>query len=102
GGAAMYLENWHYNFPEFIDLRANSGDPYMRTRLMNTAVYMSDEFMKRVEADQDWYLFDPAEVSDLPELYGSAFSKRYAAYVKKAEAGELRVFRKTSAREQYR
>lgn len=102
GGAAMYLENWHYNFPEFLDLRANSGDPYMRTRIMNTAVYLSDEFMKRVEKDQDWYLFDPAEVVDLPELYGEEFSKRYAEYCKMAEAGKMRVFHKLPARQQYR
>ena len=102
GGAAMYLENWHLNFPEFLDLRANSGDPYMRTRIMNTAVYMSDEFMKRVEKDQDWYLFDPLEVSDLPELYGSAFSKRYAEYIKMADAGKMRIFKSLPARQQFR
>ena len=75
GGAAMYMENWHINFPEFMDLRANSGDPYMRTRFMNTAAWISDEFMKRVNNDEDWYLFDPLDVSDLSELYGEAFSK---------------------------
>ncbi len=102
GGAAMYLENWHINFPEFLDLRANSGDPYMRTRIMNTACYLSDEFMKRVERDQDWYMFDPAEVSDLPELYGKAFSKRYAEYVKLADAGKMRTFKTIPARQQWR
>ena len=64
------MENWHLNFGQFIDLRSNSGDPYMRTRFANTAVFISDEFMKRVQKDQDWYLFDPAETPDLPELYG--------------------------------
>jgi len=102
GGAAMYMENWHLNFPEFLDLRANSGDPYMRTRIMNTAVYISDEFMKRVEKDQDWYMFDPAETPELPELYGQEFSKKYAEYCKKADKGELRVFTKIPARQQYR
>lgn len=102
GAAAIYMENWHYNFPEFLDLKQNSGDPYYRTRFANTAVFVSDEFMKRVEADKDWYLFDPVEVSDLPELYGAAFSARYKEYVKKAEAGELRVFKKVPAREQWR
>lgn len=102
GAAAMYMENWHLNFPQFLDLRANSGDPYMRTRFMNTAVWLSDEFMKRVANDEDWYLFDPAEVSDLPELYGKAFSKRYALYAKKAEKGELRVFEKLPARQQFK
>lgn len=102
GAAAMYMENWHLNFPQFLDLRANSGDPYMRTRFMNTAVWLSDEFMKRVANDDDWYLFDPAEVSDLPELYGKAFSKRYAAYAKKAEKGELRIYEKLPARQQFK
>jgi ribonucleoside-diphosphate reductase alpha chain len=102
GAAALYMENWHLNFPQFLDLKQNSGDPYLRTRLANTAVFMSDEFMKRVEKDQDWYLFDPAEVEDLPELYGAAFSERYKEYVKMAEKGEMRDFAKISAREQYR
>lgn len=102
GAAALYMENWHLNFPQFLDLRQNSGDPYLRTRFANTAVFLSDEFMKRVEKDQDWYLFDPAEVSDLPELYGKEFSERYKEYVKLAEAGKMRDFQKVSAREQYR
>jgi ribonucleoside-diphosphate reductase alpha chain len=94
----MYMENWHLNFPQFLDLTQNSGDPYLRTRLANTAVFMSDEFMKRVQKNKDWYLFDPAEVSDLPELYGAEFSKRYNEYVKMAEAGKLRDFAKIPAR----
>lgn len=102
GAAALYMENWHLNFPQFLDLKQNSGDPYLRTRLANTAVFISDEFMKRVEKDQDWYLFDPAEVADLAELYGAEFSAAYAAYAKKAEKGEMRDFAKISAREQFR
>lgn len=102
GAAAMYLENWHMNFPQFLDLRANSGDPYLRTRIMNTAVYISDEFMKRVEADKDWYLFDPAEVKDLPELYGAEFSARYTEYCKMADRGEINDFVKLSARQQFK
>lgn len=102
GAAALYMENWHVNFPQFLDLKQNSGDPYLRTRLANTAVYISDEFMKRVEKDQDWYMFDPAEVQDLPELYGAEFSERYAEYTKKAEKGEMREFKKVKAREQFR
>lgn len=102
GAAALYMENWHLNFPQFLDLKQNSGDPYLRTRLANTAVFMSDEFMKRVQKDQDWYLFDPAEVADLPELYGEAFSARYKEYIKLAEAGKMREFSKVKAREQFR
>lgn len=102
GAAALYMENWHLNFPQFLDLRQNSGDPYLRTRFANTAVFISDEFMKRVEKDQDWYLFDPAEVSDLPELYGNEFSKRYAEYCKKADRGEMRDYGKLPAKQQFR
>jgi ribonucleoside-diphosphate reductase alpha chain len=101
GALCFYMENWHLDFPAFLDLRQNSGDPYRRTRTANTAVWISDEFMKRVEGDQPWYLFDPAEVPDLVELTGSAFSARYAEYVAQAEAGLLR-HKRIGAREQYR
>ena len=102
GAAAIYMENWHLNFPQFMDLRENNGDPYYRTRFANIAVYISDEFMKRVQNEQDWYMFDPAETPDLSELYGEDFSKRYAEYVEMAEAGKLRAFEKTPARQQWR
>lgn len=102
GAAAIYMENWHLNFPQFMELRQNSGDPYFRTRFANIAAYVSDEFMKRVAKEQDWYMFDPAETPDLSELYGEAFSKRYAEYVKMAEKGELREFKKIPARQQWR
>ncbi len=102
GALCFYMENWHLDFPEFLDLRQNSGDPYRRTRTANTAVWISDEFMKRVQNDGDWYLFDPLEVSDLNELYGKAFSTRYAEYVALAETGKLRMFKKIKAREQFK
>ncbi len=102
GAAALYMENWHLNFPQFLDLKQNSGDPYLRARLANTAVFISDEFMKRVKTGEDWYLFDPAETKDLPELYGAEFSKRYREYIKLAEAGKMRDFVRLNAREQFR
>jgi ribonucleoside-diphosphate reductase alpha chain len=102
GAAALYMENWHLNFPQFLDLKANSGDPYLRTRFANTATFISDEFMRRVEKDQDWYLFDPAETMDLTELYGEEFSARYKEYTKMADEGKMRRFEKTSARQQFR
>lgn len=102
GALCFYMENWHLDFPEFLELRNNSGDPYRRTRTANTAVWISDEFMKRVQNDDDWYLFDPLEVADLNELYGKEFSARYAEYVAQAEAGSLRMFKKISAREQFK
>ena len=102
GAVCFYMENWHLDFPEFLDLKQNSGDPYRRTRTANTAVWISDEFMKRVQNDGDWYLFDPLEVSDLNELTGSAFSARYAHYVAEADAGRLRAFKRIGAREQFK
>jgi len=102
GALCFYMENWHLDFPEFLDLRQNSGDPYRRTRTANTAVWISDEFMKRVQNDDDWYLFDPLEVADLNELYGKAFSERYAHYVAEAEAGRLHMFKKIGARAQFK
>ena len=102
GAMAIYMENWHIDFPAFLDLRQNAGDDYRRVRTANTAVYISDEFMKRVENGEDWYLFDPAETPELPELYGSKFSRKYNKYVEKAEAGQMRVFNKVPAREQYK
>ena len=102
GALCFYMENWHLDFPEFLDLRQNSGDPYRRTRTANTAVWISDEFMKRVQNDDDWYLFDPLEVADLNELYGKAFSARYNEYIAKAEAGQMRMFKKIGAREQFK
>ena len=102
GALCFYMENWHLDFAQFLDLRQNSGDPYRRTRTANTAVWISDEFMKRVQDDQDWYLFDPAEAPDLVELVGSEFSARYGQYVALAEAGKMRTFKKMRAREQYK
>ncbi|MBX9471550.1 ribonucleoside-diphosphate reductase subunit alpha [Microcella sp.] len=102
GALCFYMENWHMDFPEFLDLRQNSGDPYRRTRTANTAVWISDEFMKRVQNDDDWYLFDPLEVADLNELYGKEFSTRYAEYIAMAERGELHMFKKIGAREQFK
>lgn len=101
GALCFYMENWHLDFPQFLDLKQNAGDPYRRTRTANTAVWISDEFMKRVATDDDWYLFDPLDTPDLTELYGDAFSRRYREYVAMAEAGKLRVFQKVRAREQF-
>ncbi len=102
GALCFYMENWHIDFPEFLDWRHNAGDEHMRMRTANTAVFLSDEFMKRAQAGQDWYMFDPAETADLNELYGIEFGKRYAYYIEKAERGELRMFKKVPAQEQYR
>ncbi len=102
GALCFYMENWHLDFPEFLDWKHNAGDDYMRMRTANTAVFLSDEFMKRVNSGEEWYMFDPAETPDLNELYGQAFSVRYAEYVEMAQAGKLRVFKKVPAKEQFR
>ncbi len=102
GALCFYMETWHMDFPEFLDWKHNAGDDYLRMRTANTASYISDEFMKRVRNDSTWYLFDPAEVKDLNELYGRAFSKRYQEYVEMAERGELRVSKKMPAKELFR
>lgn len=102
GALAFYMENWHVDFPDFIDWKHNAGDDYLRMRTANTAAYISDEFMKRVKANDDWYMFDPAETPDLCELYGAAFSVRYKEYVEMGKAGKLRVFKKMPATELFR
>lgn len=102
GALCFYMENWHIDFPEFIDWKHNAGDDYMRMRTANTACFLSDEFMKRVEAGDMWYMFDPKETPDLNELYGKDFSKRYKEYIEMAEDGKLRTFKKVPAEEQYR
>lgn len=102
GALCFYMENWHLDFPDFIDWKHNAGDDYLRMRTANTAAYLSDEFMKRVQAGDEWYMFDPKETPDLNELYGKKFSARYKEYVEMAKAGKLRVFKKVPAREQFR
>lgn len=102
GALCFYMENWHYDFDEFLDLKQNAGDEYRRTRTANTAVYLSDEFMKRVQDDDWWYLFDPKETSDLIELYGQKFSQRYGEYVNLAETGQLQRYKRVKATDQFR
>ncbi len=101
GALCFYMENWHYDFPDFITWKQSAGDDYLRMRTADTAAYLSDEFMRRVEAKQDWYMFDPKEAGDLNELYGKAFSVRYNEYIKMAEEGKLKMFKKVPATEQY-
>jgi ribonucleoside-diphosphate reductase alpha chain len=102
GALCFYMENWHLDFTEFIDWKHNAGDDYARMRTANTAAYISDEFMKRVHNDEEWYFFDPKDTPDLVELYGSAFSKRYAEYIELANTGKLRTYKKMSAKDLYR
>ena len=75
GALCFYMENWHIDFPDFLMWKHNAGDDYLRMRTADTAVFISDEFMKRVEEKSDWYMFDPKETPDLSELYGQASQK---------------------------
>ena len=102
GALAFYMENWHLDYPDFLDWKHNAGDDYVRMRTANTCSFISDEFMKRVKTNADWYMFDPAETPDLNELYGNAFTKRYLEYIDKAQNGELRIHKKIPARELFR
>nr|WP_198151763.1 ribonucleoside-diphosphate reductase subunit alpha [Kibdelosporangium sp. MJ126-NF4]CEL18717.1 Ribonucleotide reductase of class Ia (aerobic), alpha subunit [Kibdelosporangium sp. MJ126-NF4]CTQ96431.1 Ribonucleotide reductase of class Ia (aerobic), alpha subunit (EC 1.17.4.1) [Kibdelosporangium sp. MJ126-NF4] len=102
GAACAYLETWHIDVEEFLDLRKNTGDDRRRTHDMNTANWVPDEFMRRVEADGHWTLFSPDEVPDLHDTYGEDFAKRYRAYEEAAERGEIRVHRKVRALDLWR
>lgn len=89
GSGCAYLETWHNDIFEFLELRKNTGDDRRRTHDMNTANWIPDLFMKRMEARQHWTLFRSNQVKDLHELYGAAFEKRYLEYEKLAEEGKI-------------
>lgn len=97
GAVCAYLETWHIDIEEFLDLRKNTGDDRRRTHDMNTANWVPDLFMQRVEANADWTLFSPDETPDLHDLYGPAFAKAYEAYEAQADRGEIKVFRRVRA-----
>lgn len=90
GAVVAYLEPWHFDFEDFLDLRKNSGDDRRRTHDMNTATWIPDLFMKRVLAKKMWSLFSPDEVPGLHDAYGEAFERLYEMYELKAETGEIR------------
>lgn len=102
GAVCAYLETWHVDIEEFLDLRKNTGDDRRRTHDMNTANWVPDLFMQRVEADGEWTLFSPDETPDLHDLYGKAFAERYAFYEAKAARGEMRVFKTLRATDLWR
>ncbi len=102
GAVCGYLETWHIDIEEFLELRKNTGDDRRRTHDMNTANWVPDLFMERVEADGDWTLFSPDEAPDLHDLYGRAFAERYSFYEEKAQRGEIRVTRRVRARDLWR
>ncbi|OBS08927.1 hypothetical protein Thpro_022125 [Acidihalobacter prosperus] len=97
GAVCAYLETWHVDIEEFLELRKNTGDERRRTHDMNTANWIPDLFMKRVAEEGEWTLFSPNEVPDLHDLVGTAFEARYTEYEAKAARGEIKVFRKVKA-----
>ncbi len=97
GAVCAYLETWHIDIEEFLDLRKNTGDERRRTHDMNTANWVPDLFMQRVEQDGQWTLFSPNEVPELHDLYGTAFAEAYAAYEKAADEGRVKVFKRVRA-----
>ncbi|MGY4772031.1 ribonucleoside-diphosphate reductase subunit alpha [Kribbella sp. CWNU-51] len=97
GAVCAYLETWHIDVEEFLDLRKNTGDERRRTHDMNTANWVPDLFLQRVEAGGDWTLFSPNEVPDLHDLYGAAFAEAYTGYEAAADRGEIRVFKRVKA-----
>jgi ribonucleoside-diphosphate reductase alpha chain len=97
GAVCGYLETWHKDIEEFLELRKNTGDERRRTHDMNTANWIPDLFMERVIAGEEWTLFSPDEVPELHHIYGKAFNEKYTAYEAKAAAGKIRNFKKIPA-----
>lgn len=97
GATCAYLETWHYDIEDFLDLRRNTGDERRRTHDMNTANWIPDLFIKRVMDDAQWTLFSPDETPDLHDRYGRAFEEAYIEYERKAEEGQIRLFKKVRA-----
>ncbi len=97
GATCVYLEAWHYDFEDFLELRKNTGDERRRTHDTNTASWIPDLFMKRVAEDGEWTLFSPDETPDLHSRYGMDFEKRYREYEERARQGDIRLFRTVRA-----
>ena len=97
GAVCAYLESWHLDIEEFLELRKNTGDDRRRTHDMNTANWIPDLFMKRVFNDEEWTLFSPSDVPELHDLYGAAFEQRYEEYERMTRNGELRLFKRVKA-----
>ena len=99
GAGCAYLETWHADIDDFLELRKNVGDERMRAHDMNTANWIPDLFLQQVEKDESWYLFSPNETPELHEIYGKEFEQKYWEYVEKGKAGELRVFKEIKAKD---
>ena len=99
GAVCSYLETWHMDIEEFLELRKNTGDDRRRTHDMNTANWVPDLFMKRVSEGKHWTLFTPSDTPDLHDLYGKAFEERYEFYESLTETGQIEFYKKIDAAE---
>jgi len=99
GATCVYLETWHFDIEDFLELRKNTGDDRRRTHDMNTANWVPDLFMKRVIQDGEWTLFSPHETPELHDTYGKEFERIYEEYEKKAAKGKLTITKKVRARD---
>jgi len=102
GAVCAYLETWHLDIEEFLELRKNTGDDRRRTHDMNTANWIPDLFMKRVFEDGDWTLFSPNNVPELHDLHGDAFERAYEEYERKAAAGQVEIYKTLRAKDLWR
>ncbi len=102
GAVCAYLETWHLDIEEFLELRKNTGDDRRRTHDMNTANWIPDLFMRRVMEKGSWTLFSPSDVPDLHDLFGTAFEKAYVAYEQKAQRGEIKPSKTVPATDLWR
>jgi ribonucleoside-diphosphate reductase alpha chain len=102
GAVCAYLETWHLDLEEFLDMRKNTGDDRRRTPDMNTANWIPDLFMRRVVEGGDWTLFSPSSCPDLHDLFGRAFEVAYTAYEAKVDRGEIKLFKRMPARDLWR
>lgn len=102
GAVCSYLESWHLDIEEFLELRKNTGDDRRRTHDMNTATWVPDLFMKRVMEGGEWTLFSPSDVPDLHEKFGKRFEQAYLAYEEKVARGELSLHKKIPAQQLWR
>jgi ribonucleoside-diphosphate reductase alpha chain len=102
GAVCTYLETWHLDIEEFLELRKNTGDDRRRTHDMNTANWIPDLFMRRVMEKGEWTLFSPSDVPDLHDLFGAPFEKAYVAYEEKAKRGEIKPSKTVQATDMWR
>lgn len=102
GATCVYLETWHYDIEDFLELRKNTGDERRRTHDTNTANWIPDLFMKRVINDGEWTLFSPDETPELHHIYGKAFEEKYIEYEQKADRGEIHLYKRMRALDLWR